>query len=177
MSADEQSRTMWNALMAILQAEMTPTGRLSTVQDLRRGAQLWRQVSPAIGVQHLGYKSMPNASHRRLVNVEFLIVVGAASVSTMDNTQSPPVMTKKANLDDANALLDPILSDGSGNGVGPVLNDAADNGLLYNGAKLANRSHVTMLSRTWDENVGDDNVERVWSFASYHYVAETFTTF
>jgi hypothetical protein len=171
-SSDELSKLMWDQLVAVLQAEMTPTGRLSTVQDLRRGIQLWRDVSPAIGVQHYSYTEKPYATHKHQVANNFQIACACASVPTVVNGS----VTKIANLDDANAQLDLLLSDGSGNGVGPVLRSTVNNGLFdptLNG-KLGLRSEITSLQRSWDIRAGSDDNERVWAYGLYTYTVYTY---
>lgn len=151
----------WSQLITIIQNEMQVGGRLATLQDLRKGWQLWTGKIPAMGVQLTKIREEPAVSRKHLVTTTFQIIVAANSTDVINGDQKTP-----ANLDAAMATLQTLISDGSGNGLAPVLRDPAN--YFLNG--YAMRTSITDIDYLWDVEPGE--TPQIWAYASVTYIAK-----
>lgn len=111
----DEIKAQWDWLFSTLQTATQSGGALHGIQDVRRGLMLWTGVTPAIGVQFMGAKFKDYTQRARMMTAEFMFVVAAqstpATAAVNTGTNAPP------NVDDANQLLQPFISDGNGNGL------------------------------------------------------------
>ena len=168
---DDYESKVWTALLACIQAEINigasgpgtgtnPNGRLQTCADLRKSIHLFTGRLPAIGVQSLGYKSERYSTHHDLLTISFHIIVAANS---MPNGATP------ANMDDANANLQPLVSDGLGNGLGPILRDPVNFALAPYVAGIS-ETWLSGLERSWEVKDGQD--AQVIAYGLFMYEAK-----
>lgn len=144
----------WAQLLAITQAEMLPGGRLTSLQDVRKSAHLWTDKVPAAGIQLQKVIEAPYAAQHHRVTTQFVIIVACNSVDTTVGTVLTP-----ANLDDAMAQLQTLVSDGNGNGFAPVLRDPV-NRFLNN---TASQTGITNIDYQWDLKPGA--TPQIWAYA------------
>lgn len=130
LSPADLSKAQWDNLVALLRAESglgpapsgtSPGTRLSGIAYVGQGFQMWTEKVPAIGVQLMEFTETPAASGRHWVDTRFHVIVCAKSTDT--SAASRFGANTKPNQEDAMANLQPFVSDGSGNGVSPVLRD------------------------------------------------------
>jgi hypothetical protein len=164
---DEQIASIWQELYQLIRAQTSadgpnPTGKLAGVNDVQKSISLWTGKAPAIGVQLRDVPEMPDSPGRHKISLRFAIVVGASSVETD---------ARKANLTDAMASLVPLLADGNGNGLGPLLRgNFGLNGLAY-------RTSISSAEFSWSDIEGAGAGVPIWAYAMYTYVAQTLVTF
>jgi hypothetical protein len=121
----ELSAAQWSYLIAVLKAEAglgsappgtSPGTRLTGVKYIGKAYHMWTDETPAIGLQLKRAKLLPCASRRKWLYTQFDIIMGVNSTIA---TAAP----NKPNLEDAMAQLQPLVSDGQGNGLANVLLD------------------------------------------------------
>lgn len=159
---DDLESTVWTALYNTILSETVlaganPTGRLQTCKDLRKSIHLFTGNLPAIGVQSLGWQAERYSTVHDLLTLRFHIIVAA---------NSKPVTATPANMDDANANLQPLISDGSGNGLGPILRDG-ENFALTRFMTGVSETWLSQLERSWEIKEGQD--PQVIAYGLYMY--------
>jgi hypothetical protein len=166
---DDLESTVWTALYDVLESETNigatgpgsgsnPTGRLQTCADLRKSIHLWTQRLPAIGVQSLGYEAARYSTQFDILTIRFHIIAAANSL---------PSGAVPANMDASNATLQPLISDGSGNGVGPILRDPEN---FFLGTPGVIETWLSGVERSWEVESGQ--TPQVWSYALFTYIVK-----
>lgn len=155
-NADVAQKAQWDAIVALLQAEVNPSGKLSTVKYVGRSAHLWTENSPAIGVQFNKATVAPYGSMRREMTSTFWIVVGVqstdATAAANMGADTPP------NLEDAMDQLQAIIADGNGNGILPTLNEAQN----YSLGGYAYRMIADSVECQWE--IGPGKPPAIWAY-------------
>ena len=142
-------------------AGTNPTGRLQTCADMRKSIHLWTKRLPAIGVQPLGWSAAEDATSKRLVTFKYHIIAHLEWTTAITQNGNPP------NLDDAWAALQPLMSDGNGNGIEAILNDPNNYSLGVPGVIT---SKLGQLDRVW--RIGDGQPPQIQAWAMYEYEVE-----
>ena len=136
------------------------SGRLQTCADIRKSIHLWTKRLPAIGVQPLGWSAAEDATSKRLVTFRYHIIAHLEWTTTITQNGNPP------NLDDAWAALQPLMSDGNGNGIEAILNDPKNYALVPG----VITSKLGRLDRVW--RIGDGTPPQIQAWAMYEYEVE-----
>lgn len=125
----------WDAIVNQLKNEMAlgASGRLSSLKDVRHSIHLWTDSVPAAGVQIMDISFQEASNHKRLMTCTYAIIVAAQSTEASAGVNSIP------NLDDAMTQVQPLIDDGSGNGIVNVLLDPS----FYTVNNFAERSKIT----------------------------------
>lgn len=133
MSGIDQTLAQWDSIYDIIKTETAVGGRLNgvawtspvtnnsgtvTVADVRKGAQLWSKLLPAIGVQADSGEDIIAGGNRHDILSQFRIIL-----CTQSTPQTVGGESVDANLDDAMAQLQALLSDGQGNGLTAIFRD------------------------------------------------------
>ena len=147
---------IWDALIALIKAQMVAGGSLATLQDVRKSAQFATDLVPAACVQYMGYNAKPYSNRTRLVTHHFRISLAANSAGSS---------TRVANLDDAMALVQPLVDDNASGGLDPMLNLPANFGL----GGLCQETMITRVEYSWEIREGAGQI--VWAYAFVDYDA------
>jgi hypothetical protein len=163
VNASAQTQAIWTYIYNILAAEINPSGRLSTVADIRKSLHLgWVKKAPSIGVQPLKWSQIGEYGQRRR-EIEITFLIAAAAFSTVNGNRPP-------NLDDALASLQPILDAGNGHGIEPIIHDPSN--LTLGGYATTTSLH----SLVYDWRVIPDADQRTWAYGCYHFNVQTIVT-
>jgi len=185
----ELSVAQWNFLVSVLQCEaglpgavapagVSPGNRLNGIKYVGRGYSLWTKQLPSIGVQRRSIKLSPGPSQRRWVTTIFDIVIGTQSTDASATTRNGS--QQEANLEDAMAQLDPLVSDTSGNGLTNVLIDpqyrtmgqSTVNSITQNNAQ---NSEIDEINFEWDASGGELETGReIYAYAIFTFVAKAY---
>lgn len=138
---------IWDQLVAVITAATVVGQPLAGVKNVGKSIHLWTEQSPAIGVQMLREPETPMGIGKHHIDFEFQIVIGASSVET-----DP----KRANLDDANALVRPLRT--------------ALKTLLRHHYGLDGLAYRTQIHGTnWVWRIEDGDGVPVWAYAIIDY--------
>lgn len=163
LTPEDCSAQQWATLVSILRSEMPSPGRLQSLKDVRQSAQLWTAQVPAVGVQLLKTPCTVYGQGRLKMVSHFLIITATVSRQQVDGSNVIP-----ANLDDAMAQLQALLSDGAGNGISAVLRDPAN-------FLLGGYAYETMLGGTeffYDvEPSPTPDLAQIWAYGHTAYTA------
>jgi hypothetical protein len=122
VAPDVATNAQWDWIVAKLQAEVQPGGRLSAVNYVGKSYDLWTEAGVHIGVQLKDSPLSFGATNQRDMISEFWIITGTHSTeaTAAQNTgaNTPP------NLDDANLQLRAVIGTGDGNGLMGIFRDA-----------------------------------------------------
>lgn len=171
LSPADLSRAQWDYLVSALNSETQSPGRLQGITYVGKSYQLWTQDPPALGVQFKKFTEEPYATSRHLVKTYFDIIL---AVKSTDATASVRFgANTPANLDDAMEILQPYVSDGSGNGLSPVLRDPQYRTLgTTNGQPNAARSQILDITYEWE--IGPGEAPEIWAYALITFMAEQY---
>ncbi len=155
MTTSLNPNAIWNAIIALIAAQMGTGGTLSTLLDVRKSAQFSTDLVPAAAVQWMGAETRPYSNRVRLATHHFRIALAANSIEP-----PPTVGTQRvANLDDAMSALQPLIDDGAGNGIVPLLGQPANFGL----GNLAQETQVVKVEMSWEIREGAGQI--IWAYA------------
>lgn len=161
ITSSAATNAIWTALYNLLNAQAMAGGKLATVKSVIMGAQFASQLVPAIAIDLESWNAQWFAARRRKVTIAYRIYVAASSVQTA---------TRIANLKDARASLAPILDDGNGNGIEPIL------GLPANFAAGNIAWEGSLKSYRVASEIREGENQEVWAYGIYDYEAITFVT-
>ena len=168
MYADELASLMWDKIHHILKSEMSvgpagpgsganPNGRLQSLYFISQSIDLWSGELPAVGVQLQTIDCQPYSTKADIAHITFIIVAAAKSL---------PDASGNLALDDAMRRVRYLVSDGKGNGIGPILRDK-ENFTLGN---LAMRTHAKKWTFAWEFPDNTDADAR--AYATLEFIAE-----
>ena len=121
---DVALKAQWDALLAAFSSEAVVGKRLDGISYVGRTFDLWTEKAPAIGVQLMSASVGPSASMQRELTTVYAVVVGCQST---DATASANMgANTPANIEDAMNQVQSFVADGAGNGIIPILCDAAN---------------------------------------------------
>ena len=163
MNAEVAAETQWNALTAIIQAETAPGKRLEGVNYVGQAFPLWTQQPPSIGVQqkHVGFTM--NASNRRLMTVEYWIILGMQSTdqTAQENMGSEdPTTITRSNVEDAMNILRPFAM-----ALLAILFDGANYILKPPGGVDGTANVMIPTSLDYDWEIGPGQAPENWAYA------------
>ena len=156
------SKAQWDYLVTLLNNEKAT--RLSGIQYIGKAYQLWSEVVPSIGVQLKKFTENEYATtrHKVVTTFDIILAVKSTDASAVERFGA----NTPANLEDAMAILQPYVSDGSGNGLSPVLRDPQYRTLNGN----AVRSQISDISYEWE--IGPGEAPQIWAYALVTFMAE-----
>jgi hypothetical protein len=153
---EDRCFAMWDYMFTVVAREQNfgaggpgtgtnPMGRLQTVAMV--GKSTWPNFStfPFVGLQFRNFTEEPYGAKRYHKFEAFFDIVVVVQVQTVGENI--------LQLEDAWSALRLIVNDGNGNGVFPILRDAANYnmGVSVNGQANAESSHISDLAFAWDE--------------------------
>lgn len=164
ITASTQAFAMWDVLYNAIKNEAHTGGRLATLVDVAKSAELNRgALGPCAAVQLTGWEKVDNYSPRQhIIRVGFKVLLAAASVDAPG---------RSAVLDDAMAALSPLVDDGGSNGLIPLLNSPS----LFGLGGLAMESQLGVSAFDWDLRAGPGQSK--WAYFLQEYSANTIATF
>jgi hypothetical protein len=143
---DDYSLEQWDYLTSIIQQECNfgptgpgsgsnMTGRLQLIYSVEKSIHISSGQYPAIGIQLVDANEQEYATHFHMLFCTFRIVIAAVDRGNPIGMNPTP-----ASLTQAMANLRPNISDGMGNGLGPILRDKNNYTLGGNAIKTGIKS-------------------------------------
>lgn len=185
------AQEQWQQIIANIEAEMNvgptgpgsgtnPTGRLQQLWYCHPTIDMWTGKYPVAAVQLMDTVERVAATHRMDVESHFIVRIAAQSTPQSAAAFRAPLMAgvpAPANLDDAMAQLQTLISDGEGNGLSPVLRDRNNFNLksasLPNG--VAYETRITGIKFDWEMDAGN-NQHTVLAYCTYSFLAKVRVT-
>lgn len=181
LSPSPTQEQQWDYLVAALKSEAglgpppagtTSGNRLTALKYVGQSYHLWTDrnpaLNPSIGVQLRETPEEVEASQRHKITSIFDMIIGVQSTDA--SAAARMGAGTKANLEDAMLTLKPIVNDGAGNGIRPVLMDPQYRLLGQTGvyANVAT-SRIKTVEYEWEVTEGEN--AQIWAYALITFIA------
>jgi hypothetical protein len=148
--------------------------RLTSIVYVGKSYYLWEKETPSIGVQLKSLRERSQVSMKHFVTTQFDIIMGVQSTDATATANNGGQL-RQANLEDAMSMLQPLVSDGNGNGLSPVLRDMQYRSLGTStvGAYTqvnAQRTQISDIDYEWSITQGEN--AQIWAYALVTLIAE-----
>jgi hypothetical protein len=168
ISANIPAFAMRDALITSIEAQMAPGGQLATLKYVGKSPQFQTGLVPACSVWAGGWAPPEPFARRTLkVTLPFEITIAASSAGATNRV---------ANLDDALVALQPLVDDGNGNGIIPLLNNPATFGLGSDGVST-NASESWLGKGVFIPDIREGAGQTCWVYFVVEYHAVTYVNY